>query len=300
MCQPVLIVSSTLTGTAVDFATDGTNVVWADESTNQVELVSSPGGARTILASNTNGGVSSPINVALAPTSGDVYWTQQGGELGHTLLSGGTPAILQQETGTISGLTADNSGAYFLISTGGSLTLFNVLAGGITFVQTSVSCACSSDVGSTSLTFSAFGDITGQQVVVETESPTFTVMNNFLTGQPQAQYFATDGTFVYWAAGTSPIHISRTPLAQPTTAQLLVSSAGQEVVGMTTVGTNLSGANGSPVHYVNIVSAVNAGGATNPSSLTNFTTGNLVVFPKYAGGEIFFFYGGGIDKVPPP
>jgi hypothetical protein len=304
MCQPITVVSSTATGTGgdiIDYATDGTNVVWAAPQANTINQVSTPGGAKTVLATSTV--VSSPVNVAVAPSSGDVYWTQQGGQLGHALLGvAGSGANLMQETGTVSGLSADNSGAYYLISTGGFITIFNTLSSGITFVETSVGCSCSSDMASATLDGPAlFGDITDQRVVVVNfgaagSNPT----NFFVTGQPNANYFTADGTFAYWGTGTSTFSINRAPLNAPTTAQGVVNSTGNSIFGLSNDGTNLYYGEGGEIFYVNIASAIAAGGAVSGTALTTYPAGSTTGLPIFAGGAVYFFFNGSINKIAPP
>jgi hypothetical protein len=294
-------VSSTVTGGyAIDFATDGTNVVWANSNDDTIDVVTSLGGAKTVLATNANGGVSSPVNVALAPSSGDVYWVQQGGELGHTTLGGASPGIISSQTGNVGGLIADDSSASFLISTGGYITLFSCTNSGVCFTQTSTTCSCSADVQSDTMGFEFWGDITDQQVVfmnvVTTGNPP---VDYLVTGQPNAYYFTGDGTYAYWGAGTSTYYIARAPINAPTTAQTVVNNSGGSIVGITTDNTNLYFADGTQIYYVNIASAVAAAGAVTPTALTSFASGTTV-YPKYAAGAVYFFNSSAIMRIATP
>jgi hypothetical protein len=285
------------------FATDGTNVVWAGSTNNTINQVSSPGGPKTVLVNGSP--VSSPVNIALSPSSGDVYWVQQGGQLGHTLLGGAaTASILQQETGNVSGISADNSGAYYLIATGGFIEVYNTLSSGITFTQWGESCSCSSIQASATLAGgggSVFGDLTEQRVyVVNTGAAGSNPVLYPISGQANANYLTTDNSYAYWGAGSSTFSVQRATLNAPTTSQAVVSNTGSQVMGVATDGTNLYYIQNGNLYYVNIASAVAAGGNVSGTAMTSYAAGSTTVYAAWAGGAVWFYYNGQINKIAPP
>jgi hypothetical protein len=279
-CQPIPFVT-TGTSNIVDFATDGTVVVFADTGNSEIAQVSIPGGTPLVLAGN--GAAGTPDHVIIDAASGTVYWTSGANY--------GVASRGQLNSGNIAS-DANTCGGTTRALANPAASSFDILGAALYSIAVGTGCLADTTTGiSGSLGASlspqwVFGDI-GNGVVVfggnNNGPPNATVPN-----QAGVNWVADDGTNAYWA--TSDPAIRRAALAAPSGVSNLVTSPGS-VTGLATDGTNVYYATSTGVFYAPV------GGSVTSGTLLANKAATLV---RYASGAVYFLSGETIYKIATP
>jgi hypothetical protein len=279
VCQPIGFVTAGASN-IVAFDTDGSVVVFADSSLNEIAQVSVPGGTPLVLSGG--GQATNPDHVVLG--SGNVYWTQADGNFGKGTtgqLNAGN--IVGASCGTPTyGLVNAGSGGFDIL-TGALYSVALGLSGNPCLADTTT--MISGTYGSSLSPKWAFGDIGNNAVVfgANNNGPP----NAVIASQPGVKWVWDDGTYAYWA--TSEPAIRRARFSAPSGVSLVISP-GAAVGGLTTDGTNVYYQISTGIYYVPVA------GASSGTLLTNKAGTRL----RYGAGAVFFLSGGVIYQIATP
>jgi hypothetical protein len=295
VCQPVVLVPAAMTVDITDIASDGHSVFWADLGSNTIDQVSTPGGAKTVLANSTAGDVDGPYELSASLTgNGDVTWLQPNsagnGFLFGDAISGmaGSGVLEGNVLGSGEGIAFDPSGLTFYTQT--------VSGGVVTIKQCTLATGACTVVTSDTATTSGLSIVHAGQFIVWASGNEIDEFNNIgggeanIAGQDSVDWIAADTQYVYWVTESGSIlsaAIGTTFLTSPiatNAANDRFSSDGTNLYFVTNAGDLV---------------ATNVGGGSAQVVLVARTIGiSAPAMPTYAGGAVYYVATNTGDSIP--
>ncbi len=282
ICQPWVVAQPPTTSLPQSIATDGTNVFWADGTTNTVEQIPATGGTPIVLATGTSQGTF--VRYGSGKVVYVFYRTALGLATAGVANSGST--LLNLSSTVVNGLAINPSGTHYFYQ--GSSGSYDCPIGG----SCALALSATQDLADADNTY-MFGFISSG-TIKRWSLPTLTSTSYTVTGGLSGEVHS-DGTSVFWNSGAS-YQLYSTPEANPVFAptQLVAMEAYPFVSDGTNVyfvdaSTGTGGSLGTVIKYVSV------GGGTVTTIASGYTAsqfavaGNLLVWinDTVAGGQIW-------------
>jgi len=251
MCQPVTLASGLMTSSAWAMATDGTSVVFTDDST----------GVYSLNASGTNqtpfqvqSGDSRPITIV----NGDMYWIELGSSSANTMWKGKPGMTTNNQLNIPSselgdfppnvpyGIAVDALETYVgFLAYGNSTDYFGSCK------LSTLACSSSTSGSQTSLPSNMITDgkslFWGESTTIEQTALAFGTVTNILSSQPVPNAISLAGAgYIVWYNGGNTT-INRSPILSPTAQNLTTSTY---VTSLSADAKYVYWSNGTELQYV--------------------------------------------------